>query len=234
MRTRPFVTRITVVLLPGLLALGCKKEDSPTEQASQPEAAPTSRTEADPTPDPVADASDQAGGESAEPASETSEGTSGPAPDQPGGTTANDGGTGGDAAPEGEDTPEVDVPGLLKTVRSKRTKDAKALEMLAQAEAAGADAKDLARAANARGEALYGTPDRAKAFYEWAAQKDPKYPDPLFNLAKQAVMTGDVPTTRDYLIEVHERKGSKLLRQIEFDPMWEIVKDDPEVRKLLR
>ena len=51
--------------------------------------------------------------------------------------------------------------------------------------------------------------------------------------AKQAATTGEVETTRDYLKQVKERGGKKLLSQIDFDPMWEIVKDDPEVRKLL-
>ena len=70
-------------------------------------------------------------------------------------------------------------------------------------------------------------------FYEWAAAKDPKYPDPLFNLAKQSVTTGEIDATRDLLRQVKERGGKKLLAQIEFDPMWEIIKDDPEVKKLL-
>jgi len=36
---------------------------------------------------------------------------------------------------------------------------------------------------------------------------------------------------RDQLAAL-QREGE--IMQIEFDPMWEIVKDDPEVRKLLK
>jgi hypothetical protein len=104
---------------------------------------------------------------------------------------------------------------------------------LAEAEAAGAKPRELAKAALARGNKLFETPDRAKAFFEWAAVKDPKYPDPLFALAKQAVVTGEIDQAKEYLKQVHARGGKKLLSQIDFDQTWEIVKDDPEIRKLL-
>ena len=70
--------------------------------------------------------------------------------------------------------------------------------MLAEAEEAGAEALDLAKAANARGEALFATPDRAKAFFEWAHEKDPSYPVPAFNLAKQAATLGELDEAARY------------------------------------
>ena len=139
------------------------------------------------------------------------------------------------AASTGAANAPPDPKALLTKVRSKRTQDDEARALLAQAEAAGASPRDLARAANRRGKALFATPDRAQAFYEWAADKDPTYAEPVFNLAKLSVMQGDVPTTIERLQQVAKRKGGrKLLDQIGFDPTWEIVKDDPEVRKLLR
>jgi hypothetical protein len=129
---------------------------------------------------------------------------------------------------------EDPVPGLLAEVKRKRTKDERALVALEEAEQAGASPKDLARAAQARGRTLYAAPERARRFFEWAAEKDPKYADPLFFIAKQYAMTGDVPMIKEYLAKVHERGGRKLLTQIEFDPTWEIVKDDPDVRALLK
>jgi hypothetical protein len=129
---------------------------------------------------------------------------------------------------------EVDSNALLKEVKAKKTKDDRALAALAEAEAAGAKPRDVAKAANARGLALHGTPDRAKVFFEWALEKDDKYPDPAFNLAKQAVVLGEVAETVKWLTETKTRGGKKLVKQVEFDPMWEIVKDDPEVRALLK
>lgn len=134
-------------------------------------------------------------------------------------------GEAGDAAP--------DPKALLGEARSKKTSDERAKEALQQAEEAGAKPRELAKAANARGEALHATPERAAEFFTWAADKDPKYPEPVFNLAKQAAVSGDVAEVKKRLTEVKARKGNKLLQQIEFDPMWEIVKDDPEVRALL-
>ena len=145
-------------------------------------------------------------------------------------STAGTGAAAGDTKTEVEDP----VPGLLKEVKSKRTKDDRALAALDEAEKAGATPNDLAKAANARGLALHASPDRARKFFDWAAEKDPKYADPMFNIAKQYAMLGDVPMVKEFLTKTRERGGKKLLRQIEFDPMWEIVKDDPEVRKLLK
>jgi hypothetical protein len=143
-------------------------------------------------------------------------------------------GGGGSAGADTKAEEQDPVPGLLKEAKSRRTKDDRALAALDEAEKAGASPTDLAKAANARGLALHASPDRARKFFEWAAEKDPKYADPVFNIAKQFAMLGDVPMVKEYLTKTRERGGKRLLRQIEFDPMWEIVKDDPEVRKLLK
>ena len=55
----------------------------------------------------------------------------------------------------------------------------------------------------------------------------------MWSTAKQSANGGDVDATRELLTQVKARGGKKLLTQVDFDPMWEIVKDDPEVRKLL-
>jgi hypothetical protein len=136
-----------------------------------------------------------------------------------------------DAGAEGGAAP-VDPAPLLDEAKAKKTTDERAMAALTEAETAGAKPRDLAKVANARGEKLFDTPERAKAFFEWAAQKDPKYPEPAFNLAKQAAMQGEVDLAKEWLVKTHERGGKKLLKQLGFDPMWEIVKDDPDIRKL--
>jgi hypothetical protein len=128
----------------------------------------------------------------------------------------------------------VDVPALLKEIKSKKTKDARVEAAVAEAEAGGAEPADLAKALNARGEALHAEPDRAKPFFELANDKDPKSPNAAFNLAKQAAIVGEIDEAKKWLTIVHERKGKKLLKQIDFDPMWEILKDDPDVRAMLK
>ncbi len=105
---------------------------------------------------------------------------------------------------------------------------------MAELEAAEVETIDIAKALTSRGKALHSSPERAKALYELALEKDPKYPDPAFELAKQAAMLGELDEAKTWLKTVKERKGKKLLRQIDFDPMWEILKDDPEVRALLK
>jgi hypothetical protein len=127
----------------------------------------------------------------------------------------------------------VDPAALQTEIKNKKTTDERALAALAELETAGTKLRDVAKAANARGEKLHDDPDRAKTFFEWAAAKDPEYPDPVFNLAKQSATTGEVDPTVERLTEVKKRGGKKLLAQIDFDPMWEIVKDDPRVRELL-
>lgn len=149
--------------------------------------------------------------------------TSGP-DDDGGGSDETAGGTGG----------AVDVDALLKEIKSKKTKDDRVQAAVTEAEAGGADAVALAKALVARGQALFADPDRAKGFFELANDKDPKAPDAAFELAKQAALVGDVEEAKKWLTVVHERKGKKLLKKIDFDPMWEIVKDDPDVRAMIK
>lgn len=123
---------------------------------------------------------------------------------------------------------------LLDEAKAKKTSDARAKKALEEAEKAGATVREVAEAANARGEALFDDGERAAAFFTWARDKDTTYPDPVWNLAKQTVNSGEIPATVELLKEVHKRGGKKLLKQIGFDPSFEIVKDDPEVQKLLK
>jgi hypothetical protein len=139
---------------------------------------------------------------------------------------------GGEAA--GEAAGVVDAETLLKEIKNKKTKDARAQQAAAEAEAAGADPAALAKALVARGQTLFAQPDRAKPFFELANDKDPKSPAAAFELAKQAALVGEIDEAKTWLEVVHQRKGKKLLKQIDFDPMWEIVKDDPDVRAMLK
>lgn len=163
------------------------------------------------------------GAESGGPAAAGSSG--GAVADETGGSSSEAGGTTGGA---------VDTKALLKEIKSKRTKDDRLEAAMAEAEAAGVETLDVAKALNKRGEALFATPDRAKAMFELALEKDATYPNPAFNLAKQAAMLGELDEAKKWLAIVKERKGKKLLKEIEFDPMWEILKDDPDVRALLK
>lgn len=131
-------------------------------------------------------------------------------------------------------SPEEQIKALFEEVAKKKTKDDRALAALEEAKGLGAEPKDLAKAANKRGEKLLVTPDRATTFFEWAAAADPKYPNATFNLAKLAANTGDIDKVKELLTEVRARGGKKLLQQIEFDPSFALVADDPEVLKLLR
>ncbi|MCA9635628.1 MAG: hypothetical protein KC420_06305 [Myxococcales bacterium] len=120
-------------------------------------------------------------------------------------------------------------------MKSKKTKDDRAEKALAEAEAAGAEISELAKAANYRGDKLMGTDqERATKYYEWAREKDPKYAEPVFALAKMAVVTGDTTTTIALLTEVKSRGGKKLIKQVGYDPLFEVVKDDPAVQALMR
>lgn len=156
-----------------------------------------------------------------------------------GGSTSGAPGTSGADAEGGEGADSStgggpDVLGMLKEVTRTKVKDDRAFELLAEAEEAGAEARDLAKAANSRGERLHATPDRAKTFFTWSNDKDETYPVAAFNLAKQAAVLGELEEAKTWLAVVKERKGKKLLQQIDFDPMWEILKDDPDVRALLK
>lgn len=123
---------------------------------------------------------------------------------------------------------------LLDEAKTKKTSDARAKKALEEAEKGGATVRELATAANARGEALFDDPERAAAFFTWAKDKDTTYPDPVFNLAKQSANAGEVPGTVELLKEVSKRGGKTLLKQVGFDPTFEIVKDDAEVQKLIK
>lgn len=126
-----------------------------------------------------------------------------------------------------------DKKALLAEIAKKKTTDERATEALTEAETAGATEKELARAAHKRGTALFATPDRAKTFFEYALDKDKKYPDPAFELAKQELNTGELDAAKAHLEEVKKRGGKKLLGQIDYDPMWDVLKDDPDVRALI-
>ena len=217
------------------VSTGCPKKEA------EPEAAEVV-AQAEPPPEPVAqveDAADDAEEAEPTPAAEKADEETGSEPDadpaDPAGAddeaepAAQEG---GDAEPEAEPA-GPDPKAMLATAVNRRTKDDDARKLLAEAEAAGASVRDVAKAAVDRGLQLHATPDRAAAFFEWAAEKDPKYPDPIWHLARQAVVEGDVTRSKELLGTVNERGGKKLLQQIDFDPMWEIVKDDPDVRKLL-
>lgn len=161
--------------------------------------------------------------------------TGGPATGGATGAAATEGGTGGPATGGGESTGGPNWDALIKEIKRRRTKDARALAALAEAEELGAEAEELAEAANARGQYLHATPDRAKVFFEWAAEKNDKYALPAFNLAKQAAVLGELEEAKKWLAETRKRRrGKRLIQQIEFDPMWEILKDDPDVRALLK
>jgi len=216
---------LLVVGLSALLAVGCTKDEAAdttkadakveANKAAQPEP-PQEKTAEEKTLPSLGD--------------QTGDGETGTGRTAAKDATAGTGAAAGDTKTEAQDP----VPGLLKEAKSTRTKDDRALAALDEAEKAGASPTDLAKAANARGLALHANPDRARKFFDWAAEKDPKYADPVFNIAKQYAMLGDIPMVIEFLTKTRERGGKKLLKQIEFDPMWEIVKDDPEVRALLK
>lgn len=141
------------------------------------------------------------------------------------------------AAPAGDAAaPAVDKAKLFAEVKAKKTSDARAKKALEEAEAGGATVRELAEASNARGVMLLGSgeAERATTAFEWAREKDPSYPDASFNLAKQSAMAGEIPETVKLLQEVHKRGGKTLLKQVGYDPVFEIVKDDPDVQKIAK
>ncbi|MBA3546968.1 MAG: hypothetical protein H0T76_10835 [Nannocystis sp.] len=193
---------------------------------------------------PVANATGVIGNSSA-PGTAGEPSTLDPGGDAPTPTEANPtaGAEAGAAATAGDTPPPADPAAaaaaktkLLTDAKSKKTSDAKAKKALEEAEAAGATVRELAEASNERGVALLGAgePERATSAFEWARDKDPTYPDASFNLAKQTAMAGEIPETVKHLQEVHKRGGKKLLKQVGFDPTFEIVKDDPEVQKIAK
>ena len=56
----------------------------------------------------------------------------------------------------------------------------------------------------------------------------------MFKLAKQSANAGEVAPTVELLKEVSKRGGKTLLKQVGFDPTFEVVKDDAEVQKLIK
>lgn len=229
-------------LAPLVFALACGGSKEGASDGKADAQTPTPTVDADTPPDVKADPDPAAAGsgEAGSGPGEAGSGEAGPPPgaDASGGTTGGDGsgeatGGGGDTA--GDTTGGgVDPKALIKEIKNKRTKDARAQAAVAEAEAAGVEPAELAKALNARGEALHASPERAKTWFELALEKDAKDPKPAWNLAKQAAVVGELDEAKKWLAVVKERKGKKLLKQIEFDPMWEILKDDPDVRALLR
>jgi hypothetical protein len=225
----------------GLVAVGCGggKKDEKADDKSAEKTDEKSDAEG-------ADAVDEAdGGAAAVPSTTADDGAEAPPAEEGGGEgeagAAEAGETGAAAGDDGAaaetgpaPSPEEQIKTLLNEVTNKRTKDDRAVEALDEAKGLGAEPKDLAKAANKRGEKLLVTPDRATKFFEWAAAADPKYPNATFNLAKLAANTGDIPKVKELLTEVKARGGKKLLQQIEFDPSFALVADDPEVLSLLK
>lgn len=180
-------------------------------------------------------------GEAAPAAGGTTGGTTGaPAAATDGAPAAADGGaegadagdTGGTAGDTGGPVDEITP--LLDEAKKKKTSDAKATQLLDDAKAKGAAPTDVAKAANARGVALMGEPERAKPFFEYAMAADEKYPDAPFNLAKIAANEGDIDRVKELLAEVKARGGKKLLKTVGFDPTFALVAGEPDVEKLLK
>jgi hypothetical protein len=165
-------------------------------------------------------------------------------------TTASNGGSDGQgesasdaATPTGSDgnsleatstAPALNAAALQRLMKSSRTSDAQAFKALEEARNAKIAAHDLADAANARGVNLLATPDRAGAFFEWAEKADPTYPDATYNRAKIAANAGELDACKELLRELKARGGKKLLKKVEFDPVFNALSDDPEVRALLK
>ncbi|MCX4242146.1 hypothetical protein [Paraliomyxa miuraensis] len=246
-RVLPGVLSVLVLsILP--LACGGSSKDATSDGKAEAKAPPADDGKAldvKAVDDPAAASGDGAGGsEAGGPAGDGGSGGTAGGPGT-GGTSGADAGAGSDGAgadetggsggePTGGTGGGVDLKALLKEIKSKKTKDARLQAAIVEAEGAGVETLELAKSINSRGEALHATPERAKAMFELALEKDATYPNPAFNLAKQAAVLGELDEAKKWLTVVKERKGSKLLKQIEFDPMWEILKDDPDVRALLK
>lgn len=136
--------------------------------------------------------------------------------------------------PSPEKKPKVSNKSLLARVSRAKYSDDKAHAWLKQAKDNGAKARELALAANKRGEALFSKAERAEAFFRWAEEQDPSLPLPAYNRAKLAALRGDIPGVRSHLKTVKERGGKKLLRKVGFDPVFSLVHDDPVVRSMSR
>lgn len=165
--------------------------------------------------------------EAGEAAAGTTSTTSGAA--EPAGTTST---TTGEVAPP--EPPPDPLPGLMEKARDTKLSDADLTKALDEAKTAGGDVVELAKLANARGEKLVGKGEAedAEAFFTWAKDADEKYPEPVYALAKQSCLVGDADACKELLLEVKKRGGKKLLKQVGTDPIFIIVADDSEVRKL--
>jgi hypothetical protein len=220
--------RVSVIFF-ALSVTGCPKKDQEPEASE-------AVAKADPEPEAAAEAAVE-GGEAADddesPAVAEADATGEPEAVQAGVDDTGETPADETSEEEVEEPAAPDPKALLKTAINPRTKDDEARTLMAQAEESGATVREVAKAGVDRGLALHATPERAKAFFEWAGEKDPKYPDPIWHLARQAAVEGDVDVAKELLGTVKQRGGKKLLQQIDFDPMWEILKDDPDVRKLL-
>ncbi len=240
MRTRP---RLVLAIASVCTVVACQTPAPATDKKVAPVTTPTTAvTPATPVTPPVVTPPSDLVAKSTAPgtAGEPSTLDPGDAPGTPTEGNASAGAEGGAAAATAGDTAApaagADKTKLLADAKSKKTSDAKAKKALEDAEAAGATVRELAEASNERGVALLGSgePERATAAFEWARDKDPTYPDASFNLAKQTAMAGEIPETVKHLQEVHKRGGKKLLKQVGFDPTFEIVKDDPDVQKIIK
>ena len=68
----------------------------------------------------------------------------------------------------------------------------------------GAAKLDVAKVANARGEALLttGESERAEPFFVWARDAHSLYAEPVYNLAKMAAYAGDLEIAKEHLQEL--------------------------------
>lgn len=147
---------------------------------------------------------------------------------EPAGTTS----TTGEVAPPPE--PVDPVPALLETAKNPKTSVDDAIKALDEAKAAGADKIELAKLANTRGDELLKKekPEDAETFWTWAKDTHELYAEPVFALAKQSCLVGDADLCKELLLEVKKRGNKKLLKQVGTDPIFIIVADDSEIRKL--
>lgn len=198
---------------PASAAAASGAEPAPTEQG----AAPGQDSAA---------GSSSSGGAAASSSSSSSSGGEGDAADAP-----------GDGAEGANGEPEVDLAAAAKDAAKdlKRPDD----EVFAALDAARTSetkipARILSRAALLRAKKLHGEPERADRLLRWVVEHDKRNGEAPFLIAKAAALQGDVPTVIEWLTMSKERGGKKYIQQVEFDPMWEIVKDAPEVRALLK
>lgn len=143
----------------------------------------------------------------------------------------------GEVAPAdaGEEPPVEDpVPALLEQAKSLDTDDATATKALNDAVAAGAAKLDVAKVANARGEALLtkGESERAEPYFVWARDAHNLYAEPVYNLAKLAAYAGDLDVAKEHLQELQKRGNKKLMKKVGVEPAFAPLHDDPDVRKI--